>query len=484
MKTTSVARIQYVICLGAFLSNLSAGMFNIALLDISRDFQSTMTSTQWVVAIYLLTISVCLPLMGSLGDGKGKRTVHNLGLLIFAAGGLLCALSNSLPALILFRIVQGIGASMYQANNMALVVSLFPPERRGRALGTVSTFVAAGALIGPSLGGMIIQWLSWRANFWLLAAVALGTWLLAQRFIPADRTAGSGAPDYPGAALFAVALTSMVTALNLGTSQGWASGSVWLLLGLAVLFGAWFARRSLSPRWERAAEGSGPFIRLTLFNHPYIGFGVLLTILTYAAAFGTQLVLPVILRNVMGIPPAGAGLIVMAYPASLIFSAPLSGTGSDRFGSAPLIIAGLGSMAVSLAAFSFLSADSHTLYVIAVVVLLGWSMGLITSPNNSIVMSRTPKQNLGLMSSMIALCRNLGMMLGAAVGGLLLSTEPGAGTATAAALSGFSHSIRDWYMAMAMLIVAALLVFLWVTRYSDKKAAAMHGRGNQRETMV
>ncbi|MBW7460870.1 MFS transporter, partial [Paenibacillus sepulcri] len=145
VKTKSTAAIQYVICLGAFLSNLSAGMFNIALVDIAGDFHRSIPSTQWVVTIYLLTISVCLPLMGAIGDLRGKRDIHNLGYFIFMIGGLFCALSPNLPALIGFRILQGIGASMYQANNMALVVSLFPPEKRGRALGTVSTFVAAGA---------------------------------------------------------------------------------------------------------------------------------------------------------------------------------------------------------------------------------------------------------------------------------------------------------------------------------------------------
>ncbi|MBD2869372.1 MFS transporter [Paenibacillus sp. IB182493] len=440
---------------------MSAGMFNIALVDIADDFGKSVATTQWVVTIYLLAVSICLPLMGAVGDMKGKRQVHNAGLFVFMLGGLGCALAPNLPALLAFRVLQGIGASMYQANNMALIVALFPPDKRGRALGTVSTFVAAGALIGPSLGGAVIEWFSWRTNFWLLCAVALGAWLLAQRYLPSDRAAGKAAPDMPGAALFSVSLTALVLALNLGNAWGWTSASVWLLFGMFGIAAILFARRSLSERWM--ASGRHPFIRLGLFNHAYIIFGVLLTVVTYAAAFATQLVLPVLLRNVMGVSPAVAGLIVMAYPVSLIVSAPISGGSSDRFGSAPFIMLGLGGMAASLTALGFLEADTRIVYVVAFVVLLGCSMGLITAPNNSIIMSRTPKQNLGMMSSMIALNRNLGMMFGAAFGGLLLSSGS---SAPSAALP--ESGIREWYVAMASVILVSLLAFIWIVKSGGK----------------
>jgi EmrB/QacA subfamily drug resistance transporter len=484
VQIKSVVSVQYVICLGAFLSNLSAGMFNIALADIAGEFHRSVASAQWVVTAYLLVISVCLPLMGSIGDMKGKRNIHNLGLLIFMLGGLGCALSSNLAALIGFRIVQGIGASMYQANNMALIVSLFPAEKRGRALGTVSTFVAAGAIIGPSLGGFMIQWLSWRANFGLLAVFALGAWLLAQRMIPRDGNVEKAAPDITGAALFAITLTALVTGLQLGTVWGWTSGAVGLLLGIFGLFAVGFARWSLSARW--AATGKNPFIRLAVFNHPFIVFGILLTVVTYSAAFATQLVLPFLLRNAMGLEPGAAGLVVMAYPLSLIVAAPLGGGSSDKFGQAPVIMLGLGSMTVSLASLAFLSPVSHLAYVIAFVVLLGLSMGMITAPNNSIVMSRTAKQALGMMSSMIALCRNLGMMLGAGFGGVLLGRAAAATDPRGAARAIVVH-FRELYIALAAMIALSLLIFLWIVSRSGRKAAPMvpdSRTGRKRESVV
>nr|WP_273386823.1 MFS transporter [Cohnella zeiphila] len=464
--------------MGAFLSNLSAGLFNIALVDIAADYGRSVPATQWVVTAYLLTVSVCLPLMGAIGDWKGKRNVHNLGFFVFMLGGLCCALSPSLPVLIGFRVLQGVGASIYQANNMALVVSLFPPEKRGKALGTVSTFVAAGALIGPSLGGAILQAFSWRFNFWLLAAVAFVAWLLARRLIPKDAPAARAAPDWMGAALFAAALAGLVAGLNLGASDGWSSPAVWLLLAVFALFAALFAGRSLSVR--PGQTGRSPFIPLSLFRHPSIAFGILLTIATYAAAFSTQTVLPVFLRSVMGLEPAVAGLIVMAYPAALIISAPLSGSSSDRYGSARVLLLGLGCMVAALAALGFLPSGAGLVFVIASVVLLGTAMGMITSPNNSLVMSFAPRQSLGTMSSMIALCRNLGMMFGAAVGGMMMAT-PAGGLSDAAGVTGqLTRGLRGGYWGMSAVVLAFLLAYVAMSRAGAKRGGAAPAAGSAR----
>jgi EmrB/QacA subfamily drug resistance transporter len=457
-------------------------MFNIALVDIAGEFHKPITSSQWVIIIYLLTVTICLPLMGSLGDLKGKRNIHNLGLFIFMTGSLCCALSPNLYALIGFRVLQGIGASMYQATNMALVVSLFPPERRGRALGTVSTFVAAGALIGPSLGGVVVQWFSWRLNFWLLAIVALGVGLLAQRMIPKEISEGTSRLDLKGGLLFATAMSGLVGGLNMGSVLGWNSLAVWLLFLVFAVFAALFMAWCRSPKWDKS-EGA-PFIRLELFNHPYIVFGIIITVVTYMAAFTTQVVLPVYLRNVMHIGPAVAGLIVMGYPASLIFSAPLSGGGSDKFGSNPIIIAGLSCMTLSLLALSFVSSASGIAYVLIFIVTLGCSMGMISSPNNSIVMSKAPKKQMSMISSMIALNRNLGMMLGASAGAVVLSAEMKKGDTGSLSIPMFAWRFKELFLGLAILIFTFLLIFLWIVRRNERKKNLVPGSGQERGTAI
>lgn len=451
--------IQYVICSGAFLSNLSAGMFNIALVDIAGEFGVSLQSAQWIVTVYLLVISVCLPVMGRIGDLAGRARVHNAGYLIFMLGALLSACAPSLGGLIFFRIVQGLGASMYQATNMALIVSFFPQNQRGRALGLMSTFVAAGSMVGPSLGGILIQWFSWRTSFGLLTAIAAIAWVLAQRFIPRDRPAGSVRLDLTGTFFFASGLTGLVTALSLGGAWGFGSLPVLVLLGSFGLFLILFIWWCLPSRWKRRPAGE-PFIQLALFQSPGVNAGILITIVTYMAAFSAQLVLPVFLRNELGLSPAASGLILMAYPLALILSAPLFGRLSDRHGIMPILLSGLQLMVGTLLVLGFLSAAYPVAFLMVLIILLGTTMGMITSPNNSLVMRETPREHLGIVSSILALSRNLGMMFGTVAGGGLIAQDGGGG-----AMRGY-HAV---FALCSALVAASLLVTVLSLRQKRHK---------------
>ncbi|MFI2858217.1 MFS transporter [Paenibacillus sp. JSM ZJ436] len=453
MSSDSLRLTQYTICLGALLSNLSAGMFNIALVDIADSLQVSLPSAQWVVTVYLLVISVLLPLMGKLGDRIGRTKVHNAGYFIFLAGALGCALSPSLPLLIASRVVQGAGAAMYQATNMALIISVFPKDQRGRALGLISTFVAAGSLAGPGLGGLVLEWFSWRTGFWLLTALALTAWLLANRLIPKDAPSGAGKPDLAGAALFAVSLTVLVTSLSLGGSYGWVSWQVLAPIIASLAGFLLFTARCLTPR----PGNREPFIQLRLFREPGIAAGIGVTLVTYLAAFSAQLLLPVFFRSELELGPAAAGMIMMGYPLSLVIFSPLFGSLSDKLGTYPLMSAGLLLMAGAAGAMSFLSASYPVLAVLALIVLLGGSMGMITSPNNSLILGRARKSELGLVSSLIALSRNLGMMLGTAAGGAALGFRDQA--------LGF----RSLFLLCAVLLLLTFAVFALSFRSSRSK---------------
>ncbi|SDG01163.1 drug resistance transporter, EmrB/QacA subfamily [Fontibacillus panacisegetis] len=466
MNNKTRALVQYIICTGAFLSNLSAGMFNIALVDIARDYEVPIALAQWVVTAYLLVISVLLPIMGRLGDTFGRRTVHNIGYFSFALGALCCAFAPSLGWLIAFRVLQAIGASMYQATNMALIVSVFPPEKRGKALGLISTFVAAGSMVGPSLGGLLIQWFSWRTNFWLLAGIAAIAWVSAQRLIPKDKPEASRYIDVAGAALFAASLTGLVTAVNLGSLWGWQSPAVILLLLLFASSAAGFAAWCLSSRWNgehTAGMRPAPFIELKLFIDAGMNTGILITVVTYMAAFSSQLVLPVFLRGEMGISPAMAGFIMMGYPLALIIVSPIFGSWSDRLGSVPLLATGLLMMGGVLAALGFLNPSYPLFLLIVLIVLLGVSMGMVTSPNNSLVMGRVESEHLGLISSLLALSRNLGMMFGTAAGGALLVGGTGGGVS--ASLVGF----RAVFIICLTLVVFSLVLLLLTVRFTKQR---------------
>lgn len=480
--------VQYVICLGAFLSNLSAGMFNIALVDIAGEFGVTLQSTQWVVTAYLLVISVCLPLMGRLGDLAGRTRIHNAGYFIFMLGALACVFSPSLGWLIPLRILQGLGASMYQATNMALIVSIFPENQRGRALGLMSTFVAAGSMVGPSLGGVLIQWFSWRTSFAMLAAVSAAAWMLAQRLIPREEPRRASRLDLTGAAMFAAALTGLVAALNLAGTSGFGSPPVVAAVAVFGLGLGLFIWWCLPARWDAASAprraSREPFIPLGLFQNAGVNSGIFITIATYMAAFSAQLVLPVFLRQELGLSPAAAGLLLMAYPAALILSAPVFGRLSDKHGIMPILSAGLQLMAVTLLVLGFLSLSYPPALLAALIILLGISMGMITSPNNSLVMRETPREHLGVISSILALSRNLGMMFGTVAGGGLLAAGAAAasGTGAAPAIAAAAGGSLRGYHAVFVLCAVLVATSLGVAALSQRQSRLKHQK-RQEETL-
>lgn len=415
-RAVNLAAVKVVICLGAFLSNLSAGMFNISLVDISADLQIPVASAQWVVSIYLLVISVLLPVMGRLGDRFGRRKVHNLGLFAFAAGALGCALAQNEAMLLGFRVLQGAGASMYQATNMALIVSLFPAEQRGRALGLMSTFVAAGSMAGPALGGFLIQWFAWESSFWLLAVVAGAVGVLAHRLIPRDTETAGGRMNLAGAAWMAVCLSSLMVAVDLGSRSSFLALPVLLLLAVSAGVAAgYMVYVRFSMRKTPGADNG-----FSLFADRGFAAGIVITVITYMSAFAAQLALPSLLR-LSGAEPAWVGMIMIGYPLALVVTAPLGGSIADRKGPLGILAAGLLLMSVTLLALGFGSPMLRTGAMVLPVVLLGCAMGMITSPNTSIVMGLAPKAQLGRVSSVLALSRNIGMMFGTAAGGLMIS---------------------------------------------------------------
>jgi MFS family permease len=176
---------------GAFLSHFTAGVVTVSLPELTRAFQASIEQTQWITTGYLLVIAVLLPIMGKLGDRYGHRRVHNAGYLLFAISSVLIALSPTLGAILVTRAVQAVGASMFQATNIALITLLMPKEQLGRALGLISTAVALGGMSGPVVGGIISQWLSWQWLFLIHVPVSAIATYLANRHIP-DTGSASG----------------------------------------------------------------------------------------------------------------------------------------------------------------------------------------------------------------------------------------------------------------------------------------------------
>lgn len=399
----------FSICTGAFLSHFTAGVVNVSLPSLTSVFQKDLDILQWITTAYLLVITALLPIMGKMGDRYGHGLIHNMGYLIFAVSSLLIALSPNVLVLVSFRILQGIGAAMFQATNIALIQLCYPKEQRGRALGIMSSVVALGAMTGPLAGGLIAERLSWHWLFLVHLPAAAGAAALAWRFIPMQRPNGDlPSIDRVSALLFVAIAASVTYGLSSGNAQGWFSPII-----LSVFGGGGFV---LTLFLRRESRMPVPFLPLQVLRVPSVSSGLVISCISFVLINAVLVVMPFYLSHMTSYPPVYIGLIMTAYPLLFAISSPVSGHLSDRINPRLLMLTGLAFIVTGLAVFSCFLADLTVPGLVAVLAWIGLGMGCLAAPNNGYIMRSVPFRYAGSIGGMIALTRNAGMALGAALG--------------------------------------------------------------------
>jgi len=398
---------------GPFFSMLSIGIVNVALPSLAVLFGEDVDTVQWVSLGYLMTIPLLIPLMGIAGGRFGHDTVHNIGLMLFAAASLMIVFSPGLAWMTVFRILQGVGASMFQANNMTLISLAFPPDKRGRVLGMLSGSVGLGSLLGPSVGGVLIDWFSWQAMFFLqvpFLALAAG---IAQRYIRVGRPGQAAKVDVFGAILFSALVGVVMLIASFIRQWGWGTA------GMILLYAGAAALLAINWSWSRRREK--PYLDPRLLTISALRTGLLVSLLSFAAALAVQVSASFHLQTLLGLNPTTAGLLMSAYPLLLAVSGPVCGSLSDRYGSEKVIIAGLATMGTASFLMLAVGSGSGAAIATALLGLLGFGMGMVTSPNYRMVMNHAPADLTGTVGSMAALGRTIGMAVGTTAGFLLMN---------------------------------------------------------------
>ena len=395
------------VSIGTFMATLDSSIVNVALPTISVDFHSDLSTVQWVVTSYLLTITSLLLVFGRLADLLGRKKVYSLGFLIFILGSILCGLAQNIWFLVGTRVLQAVGASMLMSNSAAIITSIFPHNERGKALGLTGTVVALGSLTGPALGGLLIGLINWRSIFFINVPIGIIGYLAARSILPTDEPRkGKESFDFVGAIAFTVGMISLLLGINNGENWGWTSFPVLLslILGLALLF-IFFIN-------ERVVKH--PMVDLTLFRNRTFMIGNLSGWLSFVAMFANTMLLPFYLQQILNYTPSQVGVLMTVFPVTMAIVAPISGHASDKFGPVALTTSGLAITGLGLFYFSTLSATAEFYHVIPGSLLIGLGAGLFQSPNNSSVMSSVPPQKLGIAGGINSLVRNLGMVTGIA----------------------------------------------------------------------
>ncbi|MGB4659031.1 MAG: MFS transporter [Mobilitalea sp.] len=395
-----------------FMSTLDGSIVNVALPVMAKLLKVTTANIQMVVTSYLIIIVATILIFGRLGDILGKTKVFKFGIIVFTLGSLLCGLTNSLPVLIIARVIQAIGAGGTMANSQGIITEVFPAKERGRALGLTGTAVALGSLVGPGLGGLIVATSSWENIFLINVPIGILTLFLAFKLLPKDQYTEKSKLDGVGAILFMFSVVPLFVALSAGQSLGFDHPLI--LLGFLVAVISFTIFIIVEKR------SKNPLLQLQIFENKLFSLSIFCGFISFVAIFCTNIIQPFYLQDVMSFSPGNTGLILMVYPLILSVVAPVSGHLSDKIGSSVLTFIGLLLTSSGLFLMSTLNENSSIISMIIFIAVMSIGNGLFQSPNNSLVMSTVPKDKLGIAGSVNALIRNLGMVCGIALATTLL----------------------------------------------------------------
>jgi EmrB/QacA subfamily drug resistance transporter len=401
-------------CFALFMIMLDNTAVNVALPSIQKDFDASLSSLEWTVNAYTLTFAVLLVTGGRLGDIFGRRRMFLLGVVVFALASATIGFAPSDGWLVASRAIQGIGAAFMMPGTLSIISNEFPPEERGKAIGTWAGVSAIALAAGPLLGGWLTQDVSWRAIFFINLPVAVGA--VAVTLFAAhesrDETVGRNV-DIPGIAGMTVGLTALVFALVEGNSWGWGSPGILGLLALSVVaFAAFVAieRRAAAPIVDFEALRSKQFLGANIVAF-MISFGML-------AMF---FFLALYMQNILGYSPLEAGVRFLPSTVVIIFAGPIAGRLADRFGPRPLMVTGLLITAVSLAWQSRIEVDTSYSFLVGAFVLMGLGMGLVMSPMSMAAMNAVDRTKAGVASGTLSMFRMVGGTFGVAALGALVA---------------------------------------------------------------
>lgn len=404
------------ISLAIFMASLDGTIVNIALPAISESFHLSSTAVSWVATAYLLVMAGCVLVFGKVADIIGFRKIFLAGFALFTLGSLSCGvlpdLTGSFLALIGSRILQAVGGAMMTAIAPAMITVYIPMDQKGKAMGIVMTFAALGTALGPAIGGVLTQYLSWHWIFIINVPVGIAAILLGLKVIPEMAGSGSLAGfDRTGSCLIFVGLASLLTVVSEGDSAGWTSLPILALAAVAVLTLAWFVRHELSV--------ADPLLDLRLFQNRNFLITNLLFSLVFFSFSGISYLLPFYLKYVRNYDTSSAGLVLTSLSFAMMGAGILSGMLFNRFGPRRLCIAAGIPLAAGYFLMTRLHPDTHAGFVVLALVLIGFGLGLMITPAANLIMNSVARSKQGMISSLTSLERFAPLTLGIATFNLI-----------------------------------------------------------------
>lgn len=433
------------------LASLGTSIANVGLPTLAQAFNASFQQVQWVVLAYLLAITTLVVGAGRLGDLFGRRRLLLAGIVLFTTASVLCGVAPTLPLLIAARGAQGFGAAVMLALTMAFVGETVPKDRTGSAMGLLGTMSAIGTALGPTLGGLLIAGLGWRFMFLVNLPLGVLTFVLALRYLPVDSrpvTPHRAGFDSLGTLVLAATLACYALAMTIGRgSFGFVNAS---LLVAAVVGVALFALVE--------AKAASPLIDLQLLRNPVLSGGFAMSALVTTVVMATLVVGPFYLSGALALDAAHVGLVMSSGPAVAALTGFPGGRLVDRFGAFRTGVAGLIAMTVGAAIMPMLPTSFGVAGYIAPLAVLTAGYALFQAANNTAVIANSKAGQRGVVSGLLTLSRNLGLLTGASLMGTVFAIGSGATNLLAASPAEVAAGMRGTFAVAAGLICVALAV--------------------------
>jgi len=435
--------------LSMLLSSLGTSIANVGLPVLAQAFGAAFQDVQWIVLAYLLAITTLIVSAGKLGDILGRRRLLLAGIALFTLASALCGMAPALAWLIAARAVQGLGAAIMMALTLAFVAETVRRENTGRAMGLLGASSAVGTALGPSLGGVLIAGFDWRAIFLVTVPLGLVTLYLAWRHLPADRMAtvrARGRFDLFGTLLLAVALAAYALAMTMGRGS-------FGPLNMALLLTAIAAAGFFVAVERRAAS---PLIRLAMFRDRTLSASLAMSMLVSTVMMATLVVGPFYLSQALGLDAARVGLVLSVGPLVVALSGVPAGRIADRYGARRMTMAGLAAMAAGSFILALLPTALGIPGYLAPLIVITAGYAVFQTANNTAVMSDVSADQRGVISGLLNLSRNLGLVTGASLMGAVFALASGARDVTTAHPLAVAAGMQVTFLVAAILIVGAL----------------------------
>jgi EmrB/QacA subfamily drug resistance transporter len=446
---------------GLFMIMLDNTVVNVALPSIQRDLGADISSLEWIVTGYALTFAALMLIGGKLADAYGRRRIFVLGIVLFTLASLWCGLADSESMLITARIAQGVGAALMTPATLSIIAATFPPRERGMAIGIWAGVSALALAIGPLVGGLLTEYLSWNWIFFVNIPVGIVGIAASYAFIRESKDGTHVRLDVPGLVTSALGLFALTYGLIEANTYGWGSGRI---VGSFVLAAVALAAFVVLERHQRA-----PMLDLSLFRNSTYAGANLAMLLIALSMFGVFFFVSLYMQNVLGYSAVQAGAAFLPMTILIILVAPVAGKASDRFGSRWLMTGGMVLLGVQLLYLSQLSADADFWNLLPGFVVGGLGMALTMTPTAAAATRAVPVEKSGVGSAVLNAMRQVGGSIGIALMGAILAHEAGGRVGVDAFMDGFERALL---VGAIIAFVGSLVAFALVRQESHEEERA------------